>query len=77
MPHDQMGNLLEVGDYVMVPARVKEVYQGEEYCNVQLETALPMFPGDTKSGMTLNAKQVLKHTSLPSCAALDRAFENA
>lgn len=77
MPHDQNGNLLTVGDYVLVPARVKEVYSGEEYCNVQLETALPMYPGESKSGMTLNAKQVVKHTEFPSCGALDRAFENA
>jgi hypothetical protein len=34
------------------------VSTGEEYCNVNLETVEPMFPGEYKSAITLNAKQV-------------------
>lgn len=71
MPHDLKGNLLAVGDIVLVPARVKDLYQGDEYCNVTLETTEPMFPGTVKSGLTLNAKQVLKHSAFPSCDALE------
>lgn len=60
MPHDKNGKLLKAGDAVLVPCVVKEVHAGEEYCNVQLETQEPMYPGEYKSGITLNAKQVVK-----------------
>jgi len=60
MPHDKNGQVIEVGDEVMVPAVVKQVMTGEDYCNVTLETTEPMYPGEHKSGMTLNARQVVK-----------------
>lgn len=60
MPHDRDGNTLEAGDFVNVPCVVKMVSTGEEYCNVTLETQESMYPGDNKSGMSLNAKQVVK-----------------
>lgn len=37
MPHDAKGRVLEPGDLVTVKAVVKEVYPGEEACNVQVE----------------------------------------
>lgn len=60
MPHDINGQLLSEGDFVTVRCVVKAVNPFEEYCNVTLETVEPMFPGDNKSGITLNAKQVTK-----------------
>lgn len=60
MPHDRKGNVLAEGDQVLVPATVRKVHEGEEYCNVDLETDEPMYPGDSKSGITLNARQVEK-----------------
>lgn len=60
MPHDRKGNLLSVGDHVVIEATVTQVQPGEEYCNVQLETIEPMYPGDSKSTITLNAKQVTR-----------------
>jgi len=62
MPHDKNGQLLQVGDEVYVPARVKEVQTGEEYCNVTLATAEPMYPSQSPSIITLNAKQVVKQS---------------
>ena len=61
MPHDRDGTLLKVGNTVMVPARVKELNDTEEYCNVTLETLQPMHPGNSRSTLVLNAKQVVKH----------------
>lgn len=61
MPHDRDGTLLKVGNTVMVPARVKAIQDTEEYCNVTLETLQPMHPGDSRSTLVLNAKQVVKH----------------
>lgn len=58
--HDKNGKPLAVGDRVTVTATIKETYLGEEYCNVQLETEEPMYPGDNKTIITLNAKQVEK-----------------
>ena len=60
MPHDKNGQLLAVGDKVTIEAVVTSVQTGEEYCNVGVETIEPMFPGEHKTGITLNAKQVIK-----------------
>jgi hypothetical protein len=58
MPHDKNGKELKVGDRVNVEYEVTAVHTGEEYCNVSLQTVEPMFPGDSKTPATLNAKQV-------------------
>jgi len=60
MPHDRKGNLLNVGDHVVIEATVTQVQTGEEYCNVTLETIEPMYPGDSRSTLSLNAKQVTR-----------------
>lgn len=60
MPHDKNGQVLSIGDTVLIEAKVKNVYTGDEYCNVELETVEVMYPGENKSGITLNAKQVTK-----------------
>jgi hypothetical protein len=60
MPHDKNGNLLSVGDRVNIVGVVKEIQPGDEFCNVTLETTEPMYPGDQKTAIVLNAKQVEK-----------------
>lgn len=60
MPHDRDGRLLNVGDHVLVPCNIKEIHITEEYCNVNLETSQPMYPGTHKSSLCLNSKQVVK-----------------
>jgi hypothetical protein len=60
MPHDRKGNVLNVGDEVMVPAKITSVQAGLEYCNLTVETIEPMYPGESKSTITLNTKQVEK-----------------
>lgn len=60
MLHDKNGKVLAAGDIVNVPCIVKTVMTGEEYCNVQMDTVEPMYPGEYKSNVTLNAKQVVK-----------------
>jgi len=59
MPHDRSGREINVGDVVLVACVVTSLASGDEYCNAQLETVEPMFPGDYKSVITLNTKQVL------------------
>lgn len=58
MPHDLRGNVVEIGQTVTVEFVVTAVHAGDDYCNVSLETALPMFPGSAKMPLTLNTKQV-------------------
>lgn len=58
MPHDKHSQLLYEGDEVIIRARVTRVMDGEEYCNVDVETLEPMFPGTHKSKLTLNTRQV-------------------
>lgn len=38
MPHDKDNKQLKVGDEVIIRCRVKSLTEGEEYCNVTLET---------------------------------------
>lgn len=60
MPHDLNGKPLAVGDRVTVPCSITSVIEGTDYCNVTLQTSEPMFPGNDKTTITLNAKQVVK-----------------
>jgi hypothetical protein len=60
MPHDRKGNLLQVNDIVNIPCKVTAVQTGEEYCNLNLESIEPMFPGTSKNSFVVNAKQVEK-----------------
>jgi len=68
MPHDRDGKLLQVGDSVYIAAKVKQITMGEEYCNVTLETKEKMFPSDSPTAITLNAKQVVKLVSVEAVA---------
>lgn len=65
MPHDRKGNLLKVGDIVMVPAQVIGTHRHDEYYNVNLETVELMYPGIGVSYFSLNSKQVDKVEPLP------------
>lgn len=58
MPHDIEGKLIRPGDIVTVNFLVMAITPGEEYCNLSLETVLPVHPGDAKVPLTLNSKQV-------------------
>lgn len=60
MPHDKNGNLLTVGDEVMIRCTVSEVYATDEFCNVQVRPVEPMYPSERHDAITLNAKQVEK-----------------
>jgi len=60
MPHDCDGTLLNVNDIVLVEAKIKEIHQTEEYCNLSLETSLGMYPSENKTPFSLNARQVRK-----------------
>ena len=57
MPHDLRDSPISVGDRVNVPCIVKAIQTGTDYCNVTLETTEKMFPGDSPSTISLNAKQ--------------------
>lgn len=61
MPHDKNGQPLTAGDDVLIRATVTSVSPGEEYCNVNVETVEPMFPGTNKTLIVLNARQVEKY----------------
>ncbi len=60
MPHDRKGNPLAPADRVSIPAVVKSVQPGEEFCNVTLVTEEPMPPYTEGSSLTLNTRQVEK-----------------
>ena len=58
MPHDMNGELLKVGDEVLIPARVASLQVGDEYCNASFETLISMYPSDSPTTITMNTKQV-------------------
>lgn len=60
MAHDRDGHELKVGDKVLIPATVQSMQLGDTYCNVSLSTDEPMYPGDYKTNISLNGKQVCK-----------------
>lgn len=59
MPHDRDKRPIKVGDTVNIPCVVTNISGGEEYCNLTAETVIPMFPGTSKTTITLNAGQVV------------------
>lgn len=58
--HDKYGQPIEVGDVVLIPATVKSLTGSADYCNVEVETTEPNFPGESKGTFHLNTKQCLK-----------------
>lgn len=65
MPHDRKGQQLKIGDIVMIPAIITGVDRHDEYINVAVDTIEPMFPGEHKTPILLNAHQVeIVHPSL-------------
>jgi hypothetical protein len=62
VPHDAFGNKLSPGDYVVIPFKVDQVSETEDWCNLCL-TSLASMPPDHKSKITLgavNTKQVIR-----------------
>jgi hypothetical protein len=58
MPHDRNGQALKVGDRVTVKGTVTSVSPGPDYCNITVETDEVMFPGTSRTSISLNARQV-------------------
>jgi hypothetical protein len=46
--HDARGKALKVGDLVMIPAVVNELYATEDYCNVKVTTQIGRRPDGQK-----------------------------
>jgi hypothetical protein len=57
--HDMNGTPVTLGAKVLVPMVVTQVSEGTDFCNCTLESAHPMFPGDSKTACTFNTKQIL------------------
>lgn len=61
MPHDSKGNLLVVGDKVLIPATVTAIQTGDDYCNCSVKLDHPMPPDNTGTTFqALNTRQVNK-----------------
>jgi hypothetical protein len=83
MPHDKFGQLLEVGDEVLVRATVREITASPGFCNVKVETLEKMDTSRTEGEtLWLNAKQVekrvpqhLRSTSSPDAPVGPQEFK--
>jgi hypothetical protein len=62
MPHDLKGTELRPGDIVSMDFKVILTTNSEDYCNVTLESCLPMTPHgiDRLTISQVNTKQVIK-----------------
>ncbi len=60
MPHDMNGAELKVGATVLVPCQVKAIHLTEQYCNIDLETNISMYPTNNKTSFVLNSRQTIR-----------------
>lgn len=61
MPHDAKGQKLNVGDDVLIPAKVTQICEGEDFCNCTVELEHKMPPNMTASSFSaINTRQVEK-----------------
>lgn len=58
--HDCKGRPIAVGDTVVVPFKVTDVTANEEFCNASLESIASMFPGTSRSFLTVNTQQTIR-----------------
>lgn len=65
MSHDKNGTELQVGDTVMIQAKVTAIHATEngEYCNADLTTVDPMPPYTEGTHLVLNTKQTIKFSN--------------
>jgi hypothetical protein len=77
MPHDKNGELLKVGDKVIVECEVTDVQGHPEFCNMSVKTVEPMFPGNSPTTITLNCKQVVKAVVAALVLLASAAFGSA
>lgn len=57
MPHDVNNNELKVGDVVNVQFKIKRIHLSEEFCNVDLESTINMYPSGNPTSISINSRQ--------------------
>lgn len=72
MPHDNKKQPLAVGDRVDIPCVVKAIHLSEEYCNVELESVVAMWPTEQRNSITLNSRQVVKQETPVTLSVRDK-----
>lgn len=59
--HDSNGNLLKVGDRVLIPCIIKELSPQDDFCNCRLETEFGRRPDNNKETIyAINTGVVVK-----------------
>lgn len=77
MPHDIKGNVLKVGDEVVLRGKITAIQPGEEYCNCTLEVP-PMYPRTEPESMSaVNTRQLEKIEPEPDALQLGAAARRA
>jgi hypothetical protein len=63
--HDANGTRLNVGDTVLIPARIIELHAGEDYCNVTVETIHARRPDARKERISaINTGVLVLHSKV-------------
>lgn len=59
--HDANGHALKVGDKVLIPCEVTQLYESEDYCNVAVKTTIGRRPdGQRESFSAINTGVLVK-----------------
>lgn len=60
MPHDKNNSVLQVGDEVIIRAKITNLTEGEEFCNITVQTIEGRRPDGCKETFTFNTGVVEK-----------------
>ena len=72
MPHDAKGNLLKVGDRIVLRGTILNIMPSEDYCNCTIELDYTMPPDNQKSMVSsINTKQLLLDVAEAASAGSD------
>jgi hypothetical protein len=58
--HDAKGRELKAGDVVLIPAVIKSLYAGEDYCNASSESVIGRRPDGSKETYAFNTGVMLR-----------------
>ena len=77
MPHDKLFMRLQEGDIVIVECKVVKILEGDEFCNVTLDTVEPMHPSQSRTTISLNSRQVqIRPEDLPFDGKREREWHH-
>ena len=73
MASDMTGAAVKVGDQILIPAVVTQIFESDDFTNIQAQTNEVLPPTSIRSNISLNSRQVV----LASAVYADQGFAEA